>query len=754
MDARMGQQGKGLKERIAAAEVALVKSDDGTPAERFAWLAPGMLRRSPEKLWDLLRETSKKELDKLPEIEDLLEALGQRLVGAGRLGAAAELVKAVGHWEVRLAGSVYRQLAQAQARSGEATRAEETLRELLKRDAADGEALRLLYRVLREAGRTTEAHDLLNHLIDLDPSAATATFAYRERSKLGETPGHPVRIALLSSYVLDPLIPFLDVECRRAGLVPSFYVTPFNQYTQEVLDPSSALYAFGPEIAFVALDLEDIFPAVRGVPSVDELTRSRDEIRGRVATLVRELSSRSNALIVVHELALTGWSPHGILDNRRGDSLSRWTEDLNRDLAEELGSQAHAFLLPLRQVLGRAGTERSQSRKLWYLARMRHGDAALSELARYSMRYVKPLKGLTRKCVVVDLDGTLWGGVVGEVGAEGIQLGPTAPGVEFVDFQEALLNLTKRGILLAVCSKNNTDDVMPVLREHKHMVLREEHFSALRINWRNKAENLAEIAEELNIGLDALVFLDDNPVERALIRQLLPEVLTVELPRDASQFRATLEELTDFELLALTREDELRVSQYQANRRREALESSSGSLDAYLHSLEIRADIARAQAHHVPRLVQMFNKTNQFNATTRRYQTPEMERFIASPDHRVYVLEVADRFGEHGLVGAAIVREKGETWCIDSVLLSCRVMGLSVETVLLKRIYDAARLRGIPRLVGKFVRTQKNEPTADFYRRHGFRLDRDADGAQTWILDPRVDRIEDPAWIAVKGTEE
>ena len=490
------------------------------------------------------------------------------------------------------------------------------------------------------------------------------------------------------------------------------------------------------------------------MPSVDDLARGRAEIRGTVAGLVQELHARSTALIVVHELTFTGSSPHGILDNRRGDGLSRWTEDVNRDLAEDLGAQAHAFLLPLRQVLGRAGNERGQGRKLFYMARMRHTDGALRELASYSMRYVKPLKGLTRKCVVVDLDGTLWGGVVGEVGPDGIQLGPVAPGIEFVDFQEALLNLTKRGILLAVCSKNNPDDVMPVLREHKHMVLREEHFAAVRINWRNKAENLREIAEELNIGLDSFVFLDDNPVERELIRQMLPQVLTIELPRDASQYRPTLESLSDFELLALTKEDEQRASQYRANRQRQALELSSGSLDDYLHSLEIRAEIARAEGHHVPRLVQMLNKTNQFNTTTRRYQTPEIERFVASPDHRVYVLEVADRFGEHGLVGSAIVRRERDAWRIDNVLLSCRVMGLSVETVLLKRIYDAARLHDAARLVGEFIPTAKNGPTADFYRRHGFQLAGEVDGAQAWTLDPRVDRIEDPAWIAVKTTGE
>jgi FkbH-like protein len=741
-----------LKEWIGAAEVALLEAGDDTGAERFAWLAAGLLRRAPAKLWQLLREASREDLDRIPEAESLLERLAQRLLGSGHLAEAVDLVTATAQRGLRLGGAVHRQLAQAQLRAGEATKAEETIRELLKREPADIEAVRVLYRILRERQRAPQAHDALDRLVALDPSAATATFAHRERAKLGEMPGRPVRIALLSSYVLDPLIPFLDVECRRAGLVPAFYTGPFNQYTQEVLDPGSGLYAFGPEVVFVGLDLEDLCPAVRGVPSADELQRAREDIRGRIATLVSELHARSRALIVVHELALTGPSAHGVLDNRRADGLAAWTEDLNRDLARELAGQGHAFLLPLREVLQRAGTERRQSRKLHYMARMRHGDAALQELARASMRYVKPLKGLTKKCVVVDLDGTLWGGVVGEVGPEGIQLGPTAPGAEYADFQEMLLNLTKRGILLAICSKNNPDDVMPVLREHRHMVLREEHFSALRINWRNKAENLAEIAEELNIGLDSLVFLDDNPVERELVRQLLPEVLTVDLPKDASQYRTTLEDLTDFELLALTREDELRVSQYQANRRREALERSSGSLDEYLHSLEIRAEIGRAAAHHVPRLVQMFNKTNQFNTTTRRYQTPDVERFVGSPEHQVYVLDVADRFGEHGLVGTAVVREEGDTWSIDNVLLSCRAMGLSVETVLLKRIHDAARGRGVRRLVGEFVPTAKNGPSADFFRRHGFRLEDDRDGAQAWVVDPGLAPLEDPAWISVKVT--
>jgi FkbH-like protein len=750
MDQRVDQR---LKEWIGAAEMALLDVGEDTAAERFASLAASLLRRTPERLWTLLSQASREELDRIPNVDGLLGGLVERLLSAGRLDTAQVVAEASGRWEIRLADAVLRRLAQAQVRVGATTQAEAITRDLLKRTPGDGESLRLLFRLLRDSGRSAEAHQMLDRLVAHDRTGATASFARRQRTKLPPMTGRTVRIALLSSYVLDSLVPFLDVECRQAGVVPEFYVGPFNQVSQEIMNNGSGLYAFAPDIVFLALDLEDVFPTVREVPSAHDLARGRAEIRDRIMSLTRELRARSEALIVVHEMVLSVRAPYGILDNCRGDSVLRWVEDVNRDLADALAAQGHALLLPLRQVLARAGTDQGQSRKLQYMARMRHGDATLSALARESMRYIKPLKGLTRKCVVVDLDGTLWGGVVGEDGPDGIALGPTAPGVEYVDFQQALLNLTRRGILLAVCSKNNHDDVLPVLREHKHMVLREEHFSAMRINWRSKAENLAEIANELNIGLDALVFIDDNPIERELVRQMLPEVLTVELPRDAAQYRLTLEELSDFELLVLTREDELRVGQYAANRGRQALERSSGSLEEYLHSLEIRVDIAPAAPAHVPRLVQLFNKTNQFNTTTRRYQTPDVERFITSPGHRVWVLEASDRFGQHGLVGAAVVRQADTGWIVDSMLLSCRAMGLAVETALLARVAETARTHDIDRLVGEFIPTAKNGPSADVFQRHGFRLEGETDAGQVWVLDPRIQRIKIPTWISATATE-
>ena len=212
-----------------------------------------------------------------------------------------------------------------------------------------------------------------------------------------------------------------------------------------------------------------------------------------------------------------------------------------------------------------------------------------------------------------------------------------------------------------------------------------------------------EIAEELNIGLDSMVFIDDNPNERELIRQMLPEVLIPEWPSDPSRYRMALEELSDFELLALTKEDEMRVAQYRAGRQRQALRDSAPSLEEYLGSLEIKAMISLAGEEALPRLVQMFNKTNQFNLTTRRYQSADMQNFIKSKEHRVYVLQVSDRFGDHGMAGAAIVQEADCQWRIDSFLMSCRIMGLSVETAFLERIWQDARVAGVTTLVGEFI---------------------------------------------------
>ena len=712
-------------------------------------LFEALVAQSPDQAYEFIT-SHLADLQPLSRLSELLESLATELLGRKDFEKAERLLRLFPSQAGRWSGLSCR-LAKGYLQTGSRAKAEEVLQWVVAYDCRCIDALRGLYDLARLQGCDNDAHRFLNELLQADASSASIAFAWRERSKLSLQDGKRIRIAVLSSFVIDQVAHHLDWECRKAGLVPDFYLAPFNQYTQEVLNPQSDLYQFQPDMILLALGLDDLFPDIKGVPLRETLEKAGEDIRLQLIRLLEELHRCCSSLVVLTELVLLHSSPHGVLDNRNNQGLVGWTQDVNRSLAEYFATQERAFLLPLDQVIRQVGFQHGLNPKFRYMASMQLGEPILSELARYCMRYIKPLKGLTKKCIVLDLDGTLWGGIVGEVGPDGIQLGPTAPGNEFVDFQTALLNLTKRGIILAVCSKNNPEDVLPILREHPFMVLREEKFGAMRINWQNKADNIREIAEELNIGLDAMVFIDDNPNERELIRQLLPEVLTVELPRDPSRYRQTLESLSDFELLTITKEDEMRVVQYQAMGKRQALRSSSASLEDYLHSLAINIQVIRPAPEQLGRLVQLLNKTNQFNLTTRRYQAPDVQRFMSSPEYRVYSLRVSDKFVDHGIVGAAIVEVQKKLWRIDSLLLSCRVMGLAVETAFIEHLVNDAAKAEADILRGEFVPTRKNRPAEPFYRQHGFELHEEREGCQYWELPVRDATIKCPAWITKQG---
>jgi FkbH-like protein len=363
----------------------------------------------------------------------------------------------------------------------------------------------------------------------------------------------------------------------------------------------------------------------------------------------------------------------------------------------------------------------------------------------------------------VDLDNTLWGGVIGEDGLEGITLGGNdAPGNAFYDFQLALDGLRRRGVLLAICSRNNPDDVWPVIDSHPHMVLRRNHFAASRVNWNDKASNIVEIARDLNLGLDSLVFLDDNPAERALLRQQVPDVLTVDLPADPAYYTDALLNLDVFESLGLTDEDRARGEMYlQAQTRREFEKAVVASTDlmTHLESLGIAIKIEKATPFSIPRIAQLVNKTNQFNLTTRRYTEAQVRTMAeAAGDSVVYSVTVGDRFGDLGLTGVAIVHTNTDSWVIDSFLLSCRVLGRGIEDALLAHIIGRAKASGVRVLHGHFIPTAKNAPARDFYAARGFdRLEcaDDEGAADVFVLpldsaEPRTSHLR---WLRVTADD-
>jgi FkbH-like protein len=350
-------------------------------------------------------------------------------------------------------------------------------------------------------------------------------------------------------------------------------------------------------------------------------------------------------------------------------------------------------------------------------------------------------------CRAVDLDNTLWGGVIGEEGMTGIKVGSEYPGAAFQALQRVLLDLSKKGILLAVCSKNNLDDAMEALDKHPGMLVRSQHFATLRINWTDKSQNLREIAQELNIGIDSLGFLDDNPFEREQVRAALPEVTIIDLPQNPLEYAATVRDCPVFERLTLSAEDQQRTAMYAEQRQRAGAEQSFQSKEDFFRFLEQEAELNPVSELTLARIAQLTQKTNQFNLTTRRYTEAQITEMAKQAGWSIFSIRVRDRFGDHGLVGVAIAHDQGEQCEIDTFLLSCRVIGRTVETALLAHLAKSAAERGCKRLQGWFLPTRKNAPARDFYSEHGFELLAQSCEGSLWSLDLTQQEVAFPTWV-------
>ncbi len=362
------------------------------------------------------------------------------------------------------------------------------------------------------------------------------------------------------------------------------------------------------------------------------------------------------------------------------------------------------------------------------------------------------IDGARKKCLILDLDNTLWGGVLGEDGVEGIKIGGDYPGNAFLYFQEGIAELGRHGVILAVCSKNNEADVIEAWKANPFMKLTERYLSAYRINWENKADNIRSIARELNIGLDSMVFVDDNPIERELVRQELPMVAVPEFPKRPYGLMDLLQTLVDdyFRAYNLTSEDLAKTEQYKANAKRSAAQHQYTNLTDFIRSLEIQVDIIPADRFNIPRIAQMTQKTNQFNLTTRRYTDADISAFVERGD-MVYCISVRDRFGDNGITGAVIVKRDGNQAVIDTLLLSCRILGKGIETAFVKTMLNLLREKGIKSVEACYIPTAKNGQVRDFYDKIGFEFSREDDGVKSYSLTMGEPfKIEDYYKITIK----
>jgi FkbH-like protein len=409
----------------------------------------------------------------------------------------------------------------------------------------------------------------------------------------------------------------------------------------------------------------------------------------------------------------------GLADARPG-GVSWALALMNRRLMERFEQAPGTFVLDASRWLAAAGRG-GVSAKAWYAGKIAFHGEALAEAARDVKAAVRGLTGGARKLVVVDLDDTLWGGIVGDAGWEQLQLGGhDAVGEALVDFQHALKRLKQRGIVLGIVSKNTESVALEAIRSHPAMVLREGDFVGWRINWTDKARNVADLAAELNLGLQSVVFIDDNPVERARVREALPEVLVPEWPEDKLLYPSALLALRCFDAPAISREDAGRTALYAAERERDALKRDVGSLDEWLHSLDIRVSAEALGPENVTRVVQLLNKTNQMNLATRRLTEAELVGWSQAPNRAVWAVTVADRFGAAGLTGIVGLEAEGELCRVTDFVLSCRAMGRKVEETMAHLAVEWARARGAARVEALYGATAKNKPCHDFFKKSGF----------------------------------
>lgn len=412
---------------------------------------------------------------------------------------------------------------------------------------------------------------------------------------------------------------------------------------------------------------------------------------------------------------------YGVLDLKPGLGVRWLLNKMNQRLADALGNESGVFVMDSSPWFSRPD---AYDEKMWYAAKVPYTNAVFRSAVESTKAAIRAIQGEAKKLIICDLDDTLWGGIVGDAGWERLRLGGHDPvGEAFVDFQSELKALTRRGVALAIVSKNTESVALEAIESHPEMILRKEDFAGWRINWQDKAQNILELLAELQLVAQSAVFLDDNPVERSRVAQVIPEVLVVDLPKDKMQYPAILRGLNCFDTASITVEDRVRVALYAAERQRRELKvdvDASGSVDDWLKSLEMRVTAEPLSPSNQARVVQLLNKTNQMNLTTRRMTETEYVSWGNEQNHSVWAFRVSDKFGDAGLTGIASLAFEDDVATIADFILSCRVMGRKVEETMIFKLVEEARVHGASRIVATLLPTAKNQPCLSFWKNSGF----------------------------------
>lgn len=555
------------------------------------------------------------------------------------------------------------------------------------------------------------------------------------------------RVAVLASYSSEFLQDALITAFFLRGIAAEIYQPPFNNFRQEILDPDSGLYRFAPDAAILSALGEHVCPALyeRGPTS----ETPSPAVIAEYESLIDAFRSRSPAPLLVQNLLPPAHPVFGAGDSNVSCGQREEVQRINQRLREICRARAGVYAVDYDALVARHGILAWHDERMRYLAQLPIDRRMFLPLAAEFAKICNALQGGAKKCLVLDLDNTLWGGVVGEDGIDGIKLGAAYPGNAYRAFQLALRALSERGVLLAIASKNNPADVDEVFETHPDMVLKKDDFAAIQIGWRPKSEMVEAIADELSIGLEHIVLMDDNPAECAEVEQALPMVRTLLFPRQPERFAAALAEDGLFDAMHLSTEDRKRAQLYRQRAAAESLRGRAANLEDFYRGLDMAITIEPVSSRNLTRAAQLTQKTNQLNLTTRRYTEADLTERLRDPAWHCWTVAVRDRFGDNGIVGVMLALAAPDRLILDTFLLSCRVIGRTVETAMLAHLCDLARRLGVPLIEATLVSTAKNLPVRSLLPDHDFTQVSEEGRATMWHLDLDTRRISRPAWFRI-----
>ena len=551
----------------------------------------------------------------------------------------------------------------------------------------------------------------------------------------------PIKVGLISNSTSKLITPALIASALRFGIILDVVEAEYNQVAQEAFSEQSTFNDHQLNVVLVSLDYRGLplFPTPGNKVSAEKNVR---DCLSYISSIIDSLRAKTGAQIIFQNIATNVEKISGSYEERLPGTLSWLITRINIEL--DALARDDIFIFDIAGLAANVGLSNWHDPRLWNLAKLSFSEKYVPIFADSLCRIFAAKLGKSRRCLILDLDNTLWGGVIGDDGIEGILIGNGNPtGEAHLHLQKTLLDLRERGIILAVSSKNEDTIARKPFKEHPDMLLREEHIALFQANWTDKASNIRAIAETLSLGLESIVFLDDNPAERMQVRRELPEVAVPELPKEPALYARTLIAAGYFESISFSAEDGKRADFYQDNAKRVEILNQSSNIDDYLMSLEMKMTLTPFDAAGRSRISQLINKSNQFNLTTKRYSEMEVKKFEEDRFFYTRQIRLKDVFGDNGMISVIICKKGSDVWTIDTWLMSCRVLGRRVELAALQDIILNAKKAGVKILIGKYYPTSRNVIVKDHYNKLGFTNTSVDEGNETWELD--INNYESPA---------